>query len=543
MAFCFGFCHLYREALRRLCGETAMNKVRVLSASEVAALVPDDVNVAVSGFVGAAHPEELTLALQHRFAQEGKPRNLTLVYAAGQGDGETRGLNHLAWEGMLQRAIGGHWNLAPQLGKLALQNKMEAYSFPQGVISRLFREIAAGNPGVITHIGLGPAADPRHGGGKLNSRTKQDLVERVELGGREWLWYKAFPIHIGLVRGTASDSFGNISLENEATIGEALSIAQAARNSGGVTIVQVERLAEDFSRDPKSIVIPGIFVDVVLGRKENHMQTFAEQFNPSYVAQGAITGLHLPPVEEGPRRYISALALRECHAGDVINLGIGMPEGVAALARETNRLDEFTLTVEAGPIGGLPTGGLNFGASVHPMAIIHQPYMFDFYDGGGLDVAVLGMAECDAQGNVNVSKFGGRIAGMGGFINISQTAKKVIFTGTFTVGGLKISFADGKLKIEAEGRTRKFINKVEHLTFSARQAQLRGKTVIYVTERAVFRLANRGLELTEIAPGIDVEKHVLAHMEFRPQIAHPLKIMPAEVFLPSAGGQPKAPSA
>ena len=510
-----------------------MKKVTILLPSDAVAQIPDGANVAISGFVGSAHPEELTRALEQRFAQEGGPRNLTLVYAAGQGDGETRGLNHLASEGMLRRVIGGHWNLTPKLGRLAMANKIEAYSFPQGVISRLFREIAAGNPGVITHIGLGTAVDPRREGGKLNSCTTAELVELIELGGKEWLWYKAFPIHVGLLRGTASDSFGNISFEDEATIGETLSIAQAARNSGGKTFVQVERLVEDFSRDPKSIVVPGIFVDtVVLGCKENHMQTFAEQRNPAYVTAGDIAGLDLPPLEEGPRRYISARTLRECQAGDVINLGIGIPEGVAMLAKEKNRLDQFTLTVEAGSIGGVPAGGLNFGASAYPMAIIDQPCMFDFYDGGGLDVAVLGMAECDAQGNVNVSKFAGRVAGIGGFMDISQTAKRVVFTGTFTAVGLRTSFADDKLRIVAEGRTRKFVKTVEHLTFSAMQARLKGKKVLYVTERAVFGLIDSGLELTEVAPGINLERDILAHMDFRPAIAEPLKTMPVELFLP-----------
>jgi propionate CoA-transferase len=515
-----------------------MKKVMILSPSDAVAQIPDGATVAVSGFVGCAHPEELTLALEVRFAQEGRPRDLTLVYAAGQGDGETRGLNHLASDGMLRRVIGGHWNLTPKLGQLALANKIEAYNFPQGVITRLFWEIAAGNPGVISHVGLGTAVDPRHGGSKLNRRTSEDLVQLIELGGKEFLWYKAFPVHMALLRGTASDSFGNISFEEEAVTGEVLSIAQAARNSGGKTFVQVARLVEDFSRDPKTIIVPGIFVDgVVLGRNENHMQTFAEQFNPAYISAGDTAAVDCPSPEEGPRRYVAARALIECQAGDVINLGIGMPEGVAAIAKEEKQLDQFTLTVEAGAVGGIPAGGLSFGASAYPSAIIDQPYMFDFYDGGGLDVAILGMAECDAQGNVNVSKFGGRIAGIGGFMNISQTAKKVVFTGTFTAGGLKTSFADGKLRVIAEGRTRKFVKSIEHLTFSASQARLRGKKVFYVTERAVFVLGTSGLELTEVAPGMDLERDILAHMDFQPAIAAPLKTMPSEVFLSRRGRQ------
>jgi propionate CoA-transferase len=400
------------------------------------------------------------------------------------------------------------------------------------VISRLFREIAAGNPGVVTHIGLGTFVDPRHEGGKLNRRTNEDMVQLIELGGKEWLWYKSFPIHVGLLRGTASDSYGNISFENEVMTGEALSIAQAVRNSRGRTVVQVERIVEDFSRDPKSITVPGILVDaVVLGRKENHMQTFAEQFNSSYVTAGDISTLALPPAEDGPRRYIAARAFAECKAGDVINLGIGMPEGVALIARERNQLGKFTLTVEAGPIGGVPAGGLSFGASAYPMAIIDQPYMFDFYDGGGLDIAFLGMAECDEQGNVNTSKFGGRIAGVGGSVNISQAARKVVFTGTFTAGGLITSFTDGVLHIEAEGRARKFVKAVEQLTFSAHYARLRGRSVLYVTERAVFRLIGSGLELIEIAPGINLDRDVLACMDFRPTIADPVKIMAAGLFV------------
>ena len=508
-----------------------MKKVKLISAHEAASLIASGSTLATGGFVGCAHPEALTAAVEALFLETGKPRDLTLVYAAGQGDGSTRGLNHFGHEGMLKRVVGGHWNLAPTMGRLAMENKIEAYNFPQGVISHLFREIAAGNPGRITHIGLETFVDPRYGGGKLNEKTTEDLVERISISGRDWLFYKAFPIHIGLLRGTSSDSFGNISMENEVITAEALSIAQAVRNSGGKVIVQIERMVEDFSRDPQKITIPGIFVDaVVIADKAQHTQTYAEAFNPNYLRQGDINTLTLPRMEDGPRRYISKRAFQEIKAGDIANLGIGLPEGIAQIAKEEGRLNEMTLSVESGPIGGIPASGLSFGASSFPQAIIDQPYMFDFYDGGGLDVAFLGLAECDRHGNVNVSKFNGRVAGVGGFMNITQTARKVVFAGTFTAGGLDVAFEDGKLKILKEGRIDKFVDHVEHITFSGQYAQKRGHQVLYITERAVFELTSTGMMLTEVAPGIDIERDILAHVAFKLRISESLRIMPASIF-------------
>lgn len=510
-----------------------MRKPQFLPAAEAVRLIPEQATIATSGFVGSGHPEALSSALEQRFLATGTPRGITVIYAAGQGDGKTMGLNHLGHEGLLRRVIGGHWNLVPKLGALAAADRIEAYNLPQGVISRLFREIAAGNPGVLSRIGLGTFIDPRQQGGRMNARTRQDIVEVVTLGGVELLFYRALPIDVAMVRGTASDSFGNISFENEALTGEVLSIAQAARNSGGVVLAQVERIVPDHSRDPKDIRLPGIFVDaVVVADPAQHGQTFASTvFNPDFVRQGPMESIALPPIEDGPRRYVAARCLREVRNGDIVNLGIGMAEGIAQLAWERRMLDRFTLTVEAGAIGGVPAGGLGFGAASLPMAIIDQPYMFDFYDGGGLDIAFLSMAECDREGNVNVSRYGGRIPGSGGFINIAQTAKRLVFLGTFTAGGLVTRFSQGALRIEREGRCAKFVSAVEQITFSACVAARSGRPVLYVTERAVFRLLPAGgLELIEIAPGIDPERDIFPWMQFRPAVSADLHEMDATVF-------------
>lgn len=505
--------------------------VRFLKPCEVAEMVKDGETIVTGGFVGSCCPESLTCALEKRFNETGHPRDLTLIYAAAQGDSNGKGADHFAHEGMIKRVVGGHWNLSPKLGRMAIEDKIEAYNLPQGTISQLFRDIAGKRTGTITHVGLNTFVDPRIEGGKLNKITKEDMVDVVNINGEEKLLYKSFPIDICFIRGSFADEKGNITLEREVATLEATSIAQACKNSGGTVIVQVEKVVAARSLDPRLVKIPGIYVDaIVVSKKEEHEQSFGCQYNPALTGEIKVP---LTSIEKAPlnvRKVIARRAAMELKPNSVVNLGIGIPEVISLVANEEGIGEYMTLTVEAGPIGGIPEGGSEFGASINPEAIIDQPYQFDFYDGGGVDMAFLGLAQVDKHGNLNVSKFGPRIAGCGGFINISQNAKRVVFCGTFTTSGLKVAVEDGKLNILQEGKVKKFIDNVEQITFSGRYAQKTDQIVLYITERAVFELKKSGLYLIEVAPGINMEKDILDLMDFVPKMDGEPKLMDERIF-------------
>lgn len=505
---------------------------KIVSAAESVAIIRSGDTVASSGFVGVGTPDEVIKALEKRFLDTGEPRDLSLVFAAAPGDGAEKGLNRLAHDGLVKRLVGGHFGLVPKLARKAVTGECEAYNLPLGCVSHLFREIAGRKAGLLSKVGLQTFVDPRNGGGKLNANTTENLVELMEIGGEPWLFYKAFPIHVAILRGTTADPHGNVTMEKEALTLDNLSLAMAAKNCKGFVIVQVERIAAGNSLNPRSVRIPGALVDcVVVAEPEHHAQTYATHYN------GAFSGEFRAPVDRSrpmpldERKVIARRCAYELPMGGVVNLGIGMPEGVAAVAAEEGIINLVTLTAEPGIIGGIPQSGLDFGAAVNAEAIIDQHQMFDFYDGGGLDLACLGLAQADAQGNVNVSQFGGRLAGAGGFINISQNARRLVFCGTFAAGGLKTEIRDGQLHILQDGRQSKFIDAVEQVTFSGELARSTHQGVLFVTERCVFALTPEGLELVEVAPGVEIERDILSKMGFRPIVRAP-RAMAAAIFDP-----------
>ena len=511
--------------------------VRVVTADAAAKLIESGDTLLIGGS-GAGHsvPDALIAAIGRRFVAEGAPRSLTTVHPVGLGDHGNRGIGHLAHPGLLKRVVAGALVDSPPVERLAAANKIEAYTLPQGCLSQLTREMAAGRPGLVTHVGLGTFVDPRHGGGRQSECATEDMVDLIDIDGREYLFFKPIKIDVALLRGTTADEDGNVTMEHEAVFGEMISMAQAARRAGGLVIVQVKRMALRGTLPPKQVKIPGMLVDLLVVEPDQ-TQTYHTVHDPAYAGELKVPLSQIATVPFGVRKVVARRASLELFPGAICNLGSGISTGIASIAAEEAVLDDVVLTNEQGLIGGAPATGNEPGAGRNYQAMIDQPYQFDFYDGGGIEIAFLSFAQVDANCNVNVSRFGDRIIGPGGFINISQNAQTMVFSGTFTSGGVDIDWPGGTTRIAREGREKKFVRAVQQVTYSGALAQQNGQRTLFVTERAVFRRNEAGrLELIEIAPGIDVERDILAQMEFRPDVSPALKPMDPRLFLPQKMG-------
>lgn len=512
-----------------------MSRVKFISADEAAAMIEDNSDICVNGFVQCSMPQELFKAVENRFLERGHPRNLKLMYSASVGCGEERGINHFAHEGLIRETFGAHYGVIRKLSPLINENKIKAYNIPQGVIIHLYRAMGGHQPGVITHVGLNTFIDPDLEGGKLNSISDEDHIEKIQLEGKDYLFYKT-PKRMDycLIRGTDADENGNISFRNEGITLDGLTIAIATRNAGGKVIVQVDHKVKSGTIDPKAVQIPGILVDyvVVAQDKENHLQTGDVYFDEAYISNIDIVETVKQDIKFDTRKIIARrCAMMPNKDYHVLNFGVGIPELVSGVMGEEGIAFNFTTTVESGIVGGIAQSGSAFGIAKYPEAIIDAPYQFDFYDGGGIDMAFLGMGEANINGDINVSKLGPIITGSGGFIDIAQNAKAVIFCGTFTAGGLKTEAKDGKLNIITEGRAKKFVKDLNQVTYAGKLASQRGQKAYIVTERAVFQITDKGLTLIEYAPGIDLEKDIFGQMEFKPALADDLKLMDKRIFI------------
>lgn len=506
-----------------------------VTAAEAAEKIKDGATVGVAGMGLSGWPEEVAVAVAERFKKTGHPKNLTLKQGSAMGDWHDRGITCLGIEGLVSKWSSALVGSAFALNDLVRANKIACHCLPQGVIVNLWREIAAHRPGLLTKVGLGTFVDPRLEGGKMNEVTKEDLVELVEFQGEEYLFYKAFPLDVALLRGTTADENGNISFEKEASINEGYAVAQAAKNSGGIVIVQVEYATQKGTIKPKDVKIPGALVDYVVVATDQRAcwQTEGTYYEPAFAGNIRKPLDALPVLPLNPKKVIARRAAAEVRKGSLVNLGFGIPADVASIISEEGYIDSITLTTEIGAFGGVPAGVPNFGSSYNAEAIVDHGSMFDFYDGGGIDLAVLGLAQADEEGNINVSKFGSRLNGPGGFINITQGSKKVVFAGLFCAKAEE-SIQDGRLVIGREGTGKKFLKRVQQVSFSGKYAK--GQEVLYVTERCVFRLLDGKMVLTEIAPGADLQRDILDQMDFIPAVSDKLRLMDARLFEETWGG-------
>lgn len=511
----------------------------ILTADEAARLIPSGATVTVSSSAAQLVPDKILAGIEARFQAAGEPRGLTMVFPVAVGDSfGTVGMDHLAYPGLLKRLIGGSYvngpasKPPPKIYAMILNDQVEAYNFPLGVLMHLHRDIAANKPGVITKIGLGTFVDPRDQGGRMNRVTPPDLVDVIQLRGEEWLLYRAFPIDVAVIRGTTADTHGNLTLEHEGVVLSILAQAMAAHNSGGKVIAQVKRVAAPGTLDPQKVKVPGILVDALVVDPEQRQNT-GIAYDPAISGEIRTAQFPVEPLPLGVEKVIARRALCQLRPGNIVNLGFGISSLVPQVAFEEGVFDQLSFTVEQGAIGGLPLSGFAFGASHNPEAIIDSAAQFDLIDGGGVTAGCLAFAEVDAQGNVNVSRLAAQphvLAGAGGFINIAQGTRKLLYCGTVTAGGLDIRVEDGRVRIVREGRFPKFVARTQHVTFNGAMAAKAGQEVWYFTERGVFRLTPEGPMLTEVAPGVDVERDLQARVEFPLRAAPDLRPMDARLF-------------
>jgi propionate CoA-transferase len=508
---------------------------KVITAQQAANLIKDGVTIGASTQGMSGWAEEIAIAIENRFLESGHPKNITLIHSCTCGDYKKRGTTRLGYEGLTKRLICGHTLTSPNMINLIENNKIECYLLPQGVICQLWRAIAGKKIGVITSVGIGTFVDPRVNGAKVTSITKEDLVKVIEIEGQELLLYKPFPIDVAIIRGTVADENGNLTMDNESVIMEALPLAMAAKNSGGIVIAQAHNLAMNNTLHPKNVKVPGALIDyVVIAKPENHHQTQQTYFNPVLAGHIKLPLTDIPSLPLDAKKIIGRRATVELTTGNIINLGVGIPAVIPSVIAEEGLTGKVTTTTELGVFGGVPTIGLDFGGALNAEAMIEHASMFDFYDGGGLDVVYVGLAQADKNGNVNVSRFGNRVAGPGGFINITQNSKKIVFCGMFSIGSEEV-VENGALRITKEGTAKKFVQTVEQITFSGEFSKHRKAPTLFVTERGVFKLENAELILTEIAPGVDLERDILGMMDFKPRISKDLKTMDKAMFLPEWG--------
>lgn len=483
----------------------------LLSLSEAVGAIADGSTVATDGFTMMGVAEGVLAEIESQFLRRGHPRDLTLVHAAGQSN-RIGGFEHFAHPGLVRRVVGPHWGLMPKMSTFLATDEVETFCLPQGQLSALYHAIAAGRPGILSRIGLGTFVDPRLDGGRINERARlaaDGYVGLVYVDREPWILYRSFPIDVGIIRATAIDPDGNCSGEEEAVHLDALAIAQAAHNSGGRVICQAKRMVGRGAIDPKNVAVPGCLIDIITiseNPDSDHRQTDSAAFDPRFVSAGDVSFDALSALPPGERGAIGRRAITLLRPGDVVNIGTGIPgDTIGPAMAEAGMADSVTLTVESGVYGGIPQGATDFGIAVGPSAIIPHSAQFDFYGGGGLDITFMGVGQVDRHGNVNVSRFGGRVIGCGGFIDIVQSAKRVCFCFTFA------------------GRNRKFVEAVEHQTFSAEQALAQGQQVFFVTERATFTLTPEGLRLVDVPPGFDTDKDVLALLPFPVDVQVPVR--------------------